>query len=103
MRTKLSDELWVRFLSDRAGVSEDAARRVWEAVKAGIAEGTGPDGCGKCSIPGFGTFVRIMHKGHPLNLGAGPFLRVDDYPVLKFRPSEAFKEQALRAGKPVCR
>lgn len=91
----MSDELWVEALAMRAGLTEAAARSAWNAVKALISEGLHKDGPCSVVIPGFGTFTKAIHKGHPLNLGVGPYTRIADYPVLKFKAFDTFRTEAL--------
>lgn len=95
MRTRMSDDAWVCSLAKSSGLREDEARAFWDAVKDNIVSEVGPEGSGSLNIPGFGTFLRITHKGHPLNLGVGPGDRVGDYQVLRFRPAEALREATL--------
>ncbi len=99
MRTKTSDDAWVRSVAQEAGMDEAGVRAVWDAAKRLIVAGVGPDGTGSCIIPGFGTFTRSIHKGHPLNLGVGPDTRIGDYPVLKFRAADSFRGEALGTMK----
>lgn len=92
---KISDVKWIYMLADKSGVDRLSCEKVWQAVVDIIVHNVRGENR-QFRIPDFGTFMRVRHKGHPLNLGknnAGTYIK--DYDILKFKPSILFKNRIL--------
>lgn len=96
-KKKMTEDVLMTVLSEKAAVSRDDTEKVMTALKEFISTGINESEERKLFVPGFGTFSRRSHKGHPLNLhiqGVGP--RIDDYEVVKFKADPAFRDAVLR-------
>lgn len=100
-RKKITDDKFIVSLASRSGLSVEEARKFWDAQKDVIAEEI--NSSGTLRIPGFGTFYRLEHKGHPMNLrniapsAEGDSMQIGDYALLKFTADHAFRDRVVGA------
>ena len=83
---------FVKNVAVRSGLSSDAAAAVCNALFTTLVDTLKSDG--EMEIPGLGRFEVSTHKGHPVNL-PGEAKVIDDYKVLKFKPSKKFKKNVF--------
>lgn len=100
-RKKITDDKFVSALACRSGLTFEDARKFWDAQKDVIAEEI--NNSGTLRIPGFGTFYRLEHKGHPMNLrnitplAEGNNMQIGDYALLKFTADHVFRDRVVGA------
>lgn len=99
-RKRMTEDALVTVLAERANVNNATTRRVVNALRGHIRDGVNASAEQKLYVPGFGTFSRGVHRGHPLNLGIeGVGDRIGDYEVVRFKADEAFKSLVLGPGE----
>lgn len=95
-KKKMTEDALMTVLAERAGVSCSETQKVWEALRGHIRDGVNASPGAKFYVPGLGTFARVTHKGHPLNLNIpGGTDHIGDYEVVRFKADDTFKNMVL--------
>ena len=91
---------FIEQLSELSGITPPLTKQVMDTLYEWIIRDVKESEDHSFYIPGFGTFYKAKHKGHPLNLKLeNSASEIKDYETFKFRAAPSLKDRVLKADK----